>query len=183
VLLSNLESKKDKDINILLKKIKISDYILLLGGINTWLLKRNSTTSLMNISNIDLHYTGITNRKQVLIIDDDYVSYMYFKDILNHLNIKVYRAISFEHSGFYLEILKKIDGIIINSKTRILPKDEEDLTDFKRRFKVPVIMVVDNFSPIIHSQNTEKFIDYVVNYDTDPEQLTEIMFEEFESVS
>jgi len=86
------------------------------------------------------------HNKTLLIIEDDYVSYLYLKDVLSETKIKIKRAVSVKQAQKFLASKIKIDLIIIN--VNILGENiYKSILEIKRYNQlIPIIAITNQYS-------------------------------------
>jgi response regulator RpfG family c-di-GMP phosphodiesterase len=109
--------------------------------------------------------------KTLLVIEDDYVSFLYLKDLLSTTRIKIKRAISIKQSLDILGSGLKIDLIIIN--VRILGKNIlKSILEIKSHNQlIPIIAITDQYSPDTQNSCIEAGCDTYIYSHIDSTQL------------
>jgi len=109
--------------------------------------------------------------KTLLIIEDDYVSFLFLKDLLSTTRIKIKRAISFKQSLDLLASGIKIDLIIINVK--ILGENIlKSILEIKSHNQlIPIIAITDQYSADTQSSCIEAGSDTYIYSHIDSTQL------------
>ncbi len=109
--------------------------------------------------------------KKLLIIEDDYASFLLLKEILSDTNIKIIRAISLKQASEYLISDSRIDIIIININTcgnRIY----KSISEIKRYSPyIPVIAITSQDSTDAESECIEAGCDTLIYRHIDMFQL------------
>ncbi|UCH13307.1 MAG: response regulator [Bacteroidales bacterium] len=110
--------------------------------------------------------------KTLMVIEDDYVSFLFLKDVLSKTRIKIKRAISLKQSlDFLAANNNKIDLIIVNAS--ILGENVyKSILEIKRLNQlIPIIAKTDQYSVEIQSSCIEAGCDTYIYSHIDVSQL------------
>jgi putative two-component system response regulator len=115
------------------------------------------------------------HNKTLLVIEDDYVSFLYLKDLLSTTRIKIKRAISIKQALDILASGLKIDLIIINVSIlgENILKSILEIKSYNQL--VPIIAITDQYSADIQNNCLEAGCDtYIYRHIDSTELLTTI---------
>lgn len=109
--------------------------------------------------------------KTLMVIEDDYVSFLFLKDLLSKTRIKIKRAISFKQSLDFLAAKNKIDLIIVN--VNILGENiYKSILEIKSHNQlIPIIAKTDQYSVETQSSCIEAGCDTYIYCHIDVNQL------------
>jgi len=119
-------------------------------------------------------------KRSVLIIDDDYVNYLYFKELLFNITQNISRATSL-HQALHLLVNNNFCLIFISAS---LPENFNNfaLRYIKARFHaMPVISLIDDHYRYSEEDLLKAGSDICISRHTDPEHFIEAFFEAYES--
>ena len=111
------------------------------------------------------------HNKTLLIIEDDYVSYLYLKDVLSDTRIKIKRAVSLKQARQILESGNKIDLLIVNVN---IPGENiyKSMLEIKSSNQmIPVIAITNQYSLDIQTACIEAGCDAYIYSHIDSSQL------------
>jgi DNA-binding response OmpR family regulator len=111
------------------------------------------------------------HNKTLLIIEDDYVSYLYLKDALSDTKIKIKRAVSIEQAQNIMAAKNRIDLIIVN--VNILGKNiYKSILEIKSYNQlIPIIAVTGQYSMDTQTECIEAGCDTYIYRNIDSSQL------------
>jgi len=121
------------------------------------------------------------NRISVLFIDDDYVNYLYFKELLNESVKNIYRAVSLSQA---IEKLSSGNNFQIIFLSASLPENFNNfaLQYIKKRFpKLPVITLLDSQCRNLESDMLKAGSEMCISRYTDQEHIIDAFYEVLES--
>ena len=110
-------------------------------------------------------------KKTLMVIEDDYVSFLFLKDLLSKTRIKIKRAISIQQSLDFLAAKNKIDLIIVN--VNILGENiYKSILEIKSHNQlIPIIAKTDQYSVETQSSCIEAGCDTYIYSHIDVHQL------------
>lgn len=110
-------------------------------------------------------------KKTLMVIEDDYVSFLFLKDLLSKTKIKIKRAISIQQSLDFLVAKNKIDLIIVN--VNILGENiYKSILEIKSHNQlIPIIAKTDQYSVETQSSCIEAGCDTYIYSHIDVNQL------------
>ena len=111
------------------------------------------------------------HNKTLMVIEDDYVSFLFLKDVLSKTRIKIKRAISLKQSLDFLAAKNKIDLIIVNAN--ILGENiYKSILEIKRHNQlIPIIAKTAQYSVETQSSCIEAGCDTYIYSHIDVSQL------------
>lgn len=116
------------------------------------------------------NYSYDWNEKEFLIIEDDYVNFMYLKEVFDNTGVKIIRALSSEHA---LELVSKNDFDLILLDINLSDKTGYDIAKaIKGKFKyLPVIALTNAASRDDIEKSLESGCDMYIQKHLDNNQL------------
>jgi DNA-binding response OmpR family regulator len=111
------------------------------------------------------------HNKTLLIIEDDYVSYLYLKDVLSNTRIKIKRAVSVKQAQTLLASKNKIDLIIVNVNIlgKNIYKSILEIKSFNQL--IPIIAITNQYSMDTQTECIESGCDTYIYSNIDSSQL------------
>lgn len=111
-----------------------------------------------------------TNKK-LLIIEDDYVSFLYLKDVLSETKIRIKRAVSLKKAQNFLASKNKIDLIIANVNL-LGPNIYKSILEIKSYNQlIPIIAITSQYSIDTQTECIEAGCDTYIYSNIDSSQL------------
>jgi response regulator RpfG family c-di-GMP phosphodiesterase len=111
---------------------------------------------------------------KVLVIDDDYVNFLYISEILGSINIKTLRVISIDQAFADSIEYKNIDLLII-SVSLALTSSEELINYIRRLYSAPVLFIDNGEHGNYGNKEIVEWADGIISFNTDTEHFSEII--------
>jgi DNA-binding NtrC family response regulator len=132
------------------------------------------------MSEIDFKLNDTSENRLILFIDDDYVNYLYFKELFNETNTELIQTTSLAQSLHILTIESKICLILLSSsfienKDNILSKTIKLMYPY-----IPIITVIDDTTQQSDIDYLQAKSEIYINRYTDQDYIIEVLSNLFE---
>jgi CheY-like chemotaxis protein len=129
------------------------------------------------LSNTKKQILNELNKNTVLFIDDDYVNFLYFRELLSEAAETVIRAVSLTQVIQKLTVNKNICAIVLSES---LPENFNNiaLRYLKAKFpNIPVISIMDDHNRNLETELLNAGAELCINRYTDHDHFGEVFFE------
>lgn len=137
----------------------------------------DSHSQYINFANLDMvdqeHIASLLTGTRLLFIDDDYVNFLYFRELLEGTGAEIIRAISVSQAIYKLKYAEEIKMVFI-SAVFAESFNYAIIRFLKDKFSfIPVVTIVDDLSVEAQAKCIEEGSDYYIDRHIDSDHLVE----------
>ena len=118
----------------------------------------------------------VIRKYNVLVVEEDYVNYLFVKEVLSALKLKVIRAITLEDAILHPPMNQSIDLLIVNISLTCAA--QMSVINFLREiYSVPVVVVDGDDENCVRYQEIVDWVDGIISLNTDTEHFAETIYD------
>lgn len=139
-------------------------------------INRGSATNINPINSVSKEFNNIS----VLFVDDDFVNFTYFRDLINEIIYNIFRAVSLKQALQMLADSQDFTLIILSAS---LPENFNNfaIRSIKTRYpSIPVIATVNNYNRYLESDLLKAGSNICISRYIDRDHLVEVFKETIE---